>query len=162
MSLFRRVPLPVQAACFRILARLGVHVHPRDAELAARFRRNREIFETIRTMLYEDSHLAYVGHWKTRVTGENQARTLDDPGIPAERWDRYRQLMRDLGVVAVSHVGDTITMRVSTRGSSSKGFVCSPAHRVVVASLEQHPLPPEQHAHLVLDGPWHVYYGWEF
>jgi hypothetical protein len=163
MNLLQRlgVPLWIQAACFRTLARLGVRVHPRDAELVARFDRNRGVFETIRTMLCEDSHLTYVGYLKTRVAGEDRARTPENPGIPPERWDRYRQLMREVGVIAVSHVGDTITMRVSTCGSSSKGIVYSPAHRVVVSSLERYPLPPEQHAHLILDEPWHIYYGWE-
>jgi hypothetical protein len=163
MNLFHRlgVPVPVQAAWFRTLARLGIHVHPRDAELVARFHRLREIFESIRSMLCEDSHLTYVGHAKTRVAGEIPARTPENPGIPHERWDRYRQLMREVGVVAVSHVGDTITMRISTCGSSCKGVVHSPAHRVVVSSLERYPLPPEQHAHLILDEPWHVFYGWD-
>jgi hypothetical protein len=163
MNLFHRlgVPVPVQATWFRALAHLGIHVHPRDAELVARFHGKREIFETLRTMLYEDAHLTYVGHAKTRVAGEIPARTPDNPGVPTERWDRYRQLMREAGLFAVSHVGNTITMRVSTHGSSSKGIVYSPAHRVVVSSLENFPLPPEQHAHLIIDEPWHVYYGWD-
>jgi len=163
MNLLRRLgsPLRVQAACFRALACLGIHVHPRDEELVARFSGDREVFEAIRAMLCEDSHLGYLGHSRIRVIGEARARTQDDPGISPERWDRYRQLMRQIGVVAVSHVGHTITMRVSTRGRSSKGFVHSPAHRVVVSSLERYPLPPEQHAHLILDEPWHVYFGWE-
>jgi hypothetical protein len=155
------VPLAVQAACFRTLARIGIHVHPRDEALVARFRSKRRVFEEIRTMLCEDSHLTYVGHARTRVAGEVQARTQENPGVSPERWDRYRELMREVGVVAVSHVGNAITMRVSTRGSSSKGFVHTPSHRVVVSSLERYPLPPERHAHLVLDEPWHVYFGWE-
>jgi hypothetical protein len=163
MNLIHRlgVPVPVQAAWFRNLARLGIHVHPRDAELVARFHGRRDLFESIRTMLSEDSHLAYVGHSKTRITGEDQARTPENPGIPPERWNRYRQLMREAGLFAVSHVGDSITMRVSTCGSSCKGIVHSPAHRVVVSSLERYPLPPEQHAHLILDEPWYVFYGWD-
>jgi hypothetical protein len=156
-----RVPLAVQAACYRTLARVGIHVHPRDKVLVARFHGRRGLFEEIRTMLCEDSHLTYVGHSRTRVAGEAQARSPRDPGIPLDRWNRYRNLMREVGVVAVSHVGDRITMRVSTCGNSSKGLVYSPAHRVVVSSLERYPLPPEQHAHLILDGPWHVYYGWD-
>lgn len=150
-----------QAAWFRLLARLGIHLHPRDAELVARFHRKRGSFEQIRAMLGEDSHIGYISHVKTRVAGEDRWRTQDDPGISLERWDSYRRFLQELEVFAVSHVGDTITMRVSTTGLSSKGFVYSPAHRVVVSSLEFYPMPPERHAHLVLEEPWHIYYGWE-
>jgi len=156
-----RVPLVIQAGWFRSLARAGIHVHPRDEELVVRFRGKRSVFEEIRTMLCEDSHLTYVGHATTRVAGELEARTAADPGVPMARWARYRDLMREVGVFAVSHVGDTITMRVSTSGNSSKGLVYSPAHRILVSSLERHPLTPEQHAHLILQGSWHLYYGWE-
>ena len=156
-----RVPVSLQAGLFRILARLGIHVHPRDADLVGRFHRNRNVFDNIRTMLAEDSHLGYVGHEKTRVIGESRWRTPEEPGISSQRWDRYRMLLQEVGVYSVSHVGDTITMRVSTYGSSSKGFVCSPAHADVVLNLEFYPLTPEQHAHLILDEPWHVYYGWD-
>lgn len=154
-------PVKIQAALFRLLARLGIHLHPRDAELVKRFHQNREDFERFRAMIGVDSHLGYVGHEKTRITGEGRWRSQEDPGIALERLEQYRQLLRELGVFAVSHVGDTITMRVSTTGLSSKGFVYSPAHRVVVSSLELYPLPPENHAHLVLDEPWHLYYGWD-
>ena len=72
MSLARKfgVPVVVQAACLRTLARVGLHVHPRDETLLARFMSKRSVFEEIRTMLGEDSHLTYVGHERTRVAGE--------------------------------------------------------------------------------------------
>ena len=163
MNLLRRLGIPIvlQAAWFRSLAKLGIHVHPRDVELQARFHRQREIFESIRTMLCEDKHLVYLGQTRTKVIGEDRPRPPGNPGISIKRWDQYRKLMREADIFAVSHVGDTITMRVSTRGNSCKGIVYSPAHRVVMPSLECYPMPPEQHAHLILDEPWHVYYGWD-
>jgi len=163
MNLFRQlaVPINLQAAWFRTLAKLGIHVHPRDVELQTRFFRQRHVFESIRAMLCEDEHLVYLGYTRTKLKGEDQPRPAENPGISPERWDHYRRLMREADIFAVSHIGDTITFRVSTRGNSCKGIVYSPAHRVVVSSLERYPMPLEQHAHLVLEEPWHVYYGWD-
>lgn len=112
-------------------------------------------------MLANDAHLGYVGAHRTRVIGENRWRSEQDPGIPLERWGRYRSLLRQIGVGAISHVGETITMRVSTTGRASKGFVYRPSNRVLVSSLDQYPLPPEKHAHRLLEGSWHLYLGWE-
>jgi len=163
MDLFRKLGLPIafQATWFRLLAKLGIHVHPRDRDLIARFHRQRELFESIRAMLSEDRHLVYLGHTRTKLNGEDQPRPAENPGISLERWNHYRRMMREADIFAVSHVGDTITMRVSTRGNSCKRIVHSPAHRFVVTSLECYPMSPEQHAHLILDEPWHVYYGWD-
>ena len=156
-----RVPVGAQAVFFRTLARLGFHLHPRDAELVGRFRSHRKAFDGIRMMLLEDSHLGYVGFEKTRLIGENAWRPPKNPGITQERWNRYKALLEEVGARAASHVGDTVTLRMSTSGSSSKGIVHSPAHRVVVVDLERYPLPAQRHAHLVLDAGWYVYYGWD-
>ncbi len=151
----------IQIFLYRFLARIGVHLHTRDQEIADRFHRRRENFERIKAMLFEDSRIGYIDHNKTRIIGEDNWRVADNPGITIYRWAEYRDLLSQLGVIAVSHVGETLTMRISNCGSSSKGIVYCPAHRVLVSSLELYPLPPEKHAHILLQEPWHIYYGWK-
>jgi hypothetical protein len=151
----------IQAYMYRLLAVLGIHLHPRDKDLVDVFGEKRRAFESIRLMLMEDRHLGYVSGERIRVIGEQSWRYEDDPGISQDRWKQYRELFLQTRVVAVSHVSDNITMRVSTRGSSSKGFVWSPAHPVLTSRLEYYPLSPEMHAHIVLDDLWYIYYGWD-
>lgn len=158
---FRKISIRVQAAAYRILARLGIHLHPRDRMLTRRFHEMRNQLEQLKAMLGEDAHVGFISKEKTRVTGEDRWRDRENPAVPMDRWAIYCTLLEAVGASAVSHVGTTVTLRLSTRGLSCKGFVWSPAHRVLVPSLEAYPIPPEEHAHILLDDQWHIFYGWD-
>ena len=155
-----QAPVRLQAAGLRFLRRSGISVLPRDEVLAARYRQYAASFDEIRGMLEIDAQIGYIGQHRSRVIGEDRWRSREDPGISRERWDRYRSLLRQLGVEAASHLGETITMRVATAGRASKGFVYRPSNKVLVSSLDHFPLPTEKHAHRVLEGSWHLYLAW--
>jgi hypothetical protein len=150
-----------QVLAFRLLARIGFHVHPRDRDMIEHFRQHCQEFELLLEMMRDDNNLGYVGPTKIRVIGENEWRSKSDPPLTPKRWKTYRRLFETLSIEGASHVGQSFTMRISTAGASSKGVVYQPAHRVLVRSLENFPTPPEMHAHIMLDEPWHVYYGWD-
>lgn len=155
------VALRLQAASFRFLHKIGVDVLPLDKDLASRFERNSTIFGEVRDMLELDSHLGYVSQTRTRLIGEGSWRPPDSPGISPGRWAQYRTLLRQVGVSATSGFGAAITMRVASTGAATKGYVYMPHEKVLVASLDDFPLPPERHAHRLLADSWHLYLSWE-
>lgn len=150
------------AVGMRLLSRFGVHCHPLDEALRDDFTRHRPSFDELQSMLYEDRHLSYIGQDRTRIVGERDPRPAKDPGVDPDRIGRYRELLGDLGLTAVSLMPNgTITCRASTCGKSSKGYVYAPSDPVLVAHLDAHPRRPEMHAHVRLDGSWYLYYGWQ-
>ena len=151
----------IQAAVFRFLAKFHLHVHPRDTVLKAKFFRHRKAFEALRSMLEQDSFLGYVSDKKFRTVNDVVWQRNANSYLENQRWDEYRRSLKELGVMAVSHVGQTITMRVSNAGTSSKGFAWRPHHTCLVDSLEDYPITDKYHAHIKLDDQWYTYYGWE-
>jgi hypothetical protein len=156
------IPDSVLAAFLRTASRVGFDAHPRDQALRSRFFEQRHHFEEVRAMLLDDAHIAFLGTDQIYVRDEEGTRRSEDGAIPSSRLARYRYLMDTIGLMAMSEANGTITCRVSTFGTTAKGFVFHPDGPVMMDQLDSHPRNDADHAHVWLDGEWHLYYGWDW
>jgi hypothetical protein len=69
-----------------------------EETLRARFRDNDAVFEQLLGLFAEDSHLVRVALEFTRLTTE-WSWPRKDVGLSPERWDLYRRLFKEAGIV---------------------------------------------------------------
>jgi hypothetical protein len=162
MGIRSRVQIPNRgwAGWLRLLGKIGIRVHPTDAEMIAVFGKHRQALETIQKLLHEDRKIIYLDRNEGRLHGAHDPQPYSGMGVPMERLGQYRSCMSDARVEAVSRQRETITFRVSVSGRSSKGFVYAPEEPILRNSLDDHPCTVQGHAHVSLEEEWYIYYGW--
>ena len=110
-----------------------------ESSLRREFEANRQVFEELRRLFAEDSHLVRVAPDFTRLN-DDWSWPREDIGLSNERWDLYRRLFEEAGVSAgVDRQGAQVFFYMSTVGLAVSG-----ASRGVVYTDKQ-PSPVGEH-----------------
>jgi hypothetical protein len=129
--------------------------------LRRQFEAHRAQFEELRRLFVEDSHLVRIAPTFTRLN-DDWSWPRENVGLTEERWNTYRRLFRDAGVVdGLERDGDLIMFAMSSVGLSVTG-----ASRGVVYT-ERPPTPlatsfdaleGEGIIFVGLDGHWYLFH----
>jgi hypothetical protein len=123
------IPVFCMSALFQACSVGGRHTS--DAALERTFRQHEAEFEAFLADVQADQELTtlqpevliYAGHyWKVNEIGHS--------GLAQERWDRYQQRLRDLGLCSVIQSEGRVEFRVDpgslSNGDSYKGYEYNP------------------------------------
>jgi hypothetical protein len=139
---------------------------PKEARIVSKFVTHRASYERVRTMLSEDEDIEGVAPWGIQLEGSRIWKIPPDGGMPAERFQEYLVLLKEIGAsrVAQGKVPYEVSFGTWNPGSSSdqRSIQISwrehePSNTVVSLDAIHNTDKSRRTAYVHIDGNWYIW-----